>query len=77
MSSHSGKDHTLSTGFVDVRRTQATTATTLSNPADFTSLDTAETKLLANGYTQARLNQMTQNDKVYALRVLEEAAGIK
>lgn len=77
MSAHGQQDSTLSTGFIDVRHTQGNAGTPLSNPADFTSVSTAETKLLANGYTQARLNTMTINDKIYALRLLEEASGIK
>lgn len=63
--------------FVDVRQTQGQAGTSLANPADFSTITSAKTKLLANGYTASQLNTMTVNDIVYALRVFEEAAGIK
>lgn len=33
------------------------------------NIDTLETYLLANGYTQATLNSMNKNDKIYAYRL--------
>lgn len=75
--SSSGQFGSVIPDFADIRRLQGTTATPLTNPADFQSLGTIETKLLANGYSQSTLNVMTLNDKIYALRLFEEAAGIK
>jgi hypothetical protein len=63
--------------FVDVRQLPGSNTTALANPADFATLASARTKLLANGTTAAQYASMTVNDVVYALRVLEEAAGIK
>lgn len=46
---------------------------TLANYASNASLDT---RLLALGYTQATLDKMTQNDKVYALRLKDDAGSL-
>ena len=77
MPSHGNVGHSVDLNFVDIRRTQGATSGVLTNPNDFVSTATIETKLLASGFTQATLNKMTSNDKVYALRLVEESAGIK
>lgn len=40
------------------------------------SNDTLDTYLLTKGLTQTALNGMTQNDKVYAVRMYEDRASI-
>lgn len=71
-------------GFVDARESPAVQANNTSaqigderNYGDATSLDARLTTINAAYYTAARLAQMTQNDKVYALRTLDDAASIK
>lgn len=67
-------------GFTDVRRVQGQVAPVISAPANYVDLNTMRTTLnTANSafYTTARLNQMTKNDMVYAMRLLNDAAGIK
>lgn len=67
-------------GFVDKRRGRGQAATALATPVNYTSDAAMETRLAAiNGayYTTARLNQMTQSDKIYALRTADDSAGIK
>lgn len=69
-------------GFVDKRESVASAlnnAAQVSNEqnyGDIASLDARLTALNGAYYTQARLDQMTFNDKVYALRTLDDAASI-
>lgn len=42
----------------------------------FTDNDSMDDRLLDAGYTQTQLNDMTQNDKVYALRIVLDSSGI-
>lgn len=42
----------------------------------FTDNESLDIALLQRGYTQFRVNQMTQNDKVFALRVFDDPQGI-
>jgi hypothetical protein len=44
------------------------------NYSIFQSIQTVETYLLANGYTQATLDKMNKNDKIYAARLKIGAA---
>jgi hypothetical protein len=44
--------------------------------SDLTSQATMDTRLLAAGYTQTQLNSMTENDKVYAIRVKDDPSGV-
>jgi hypothetical protein len=68
---------TVENGWVDKRKSGAPTATTsITTPANFASVSAMETRLLAVGYTAAQLRQMTQNDKIYALRLADESASI-
>ena len=66
--------------FVDKRRTR-NSYTTLTEAANFGSIASMKTRLTAlkpAAYTAARLNTMTMNDLVYALRVESaDAAGIR
>lgn len=67
----------IENGWVDKRKTATqTTTTSVGTPANFSSVSALETRLLAIGYTAAQLRVMTQNDKVYALRLADEAASI-
>lgn len=70
-------------GFVGRQRAVAGSAAVSSNPLgtpanykDNTSLDARLTAISATTFPQARLDNMTQNDKIYALRVLDDAASI-
>lgn len=78
MPSFTDKDEAF--GFLDVRRGRGQQATALATPANYVSDAALEARLTAaNGayYTTARLNQMSHNDKVYAVRRTDDAAGIK
>lgn len=72
----------MSLGFAD-KRSGASTAsgsTAVGTAANYTSPAAMRTRLAAiNGtyYTTARLNSMTENDLTYALRLADDAAGIK
>lgn len=70
-------------GFVDKRRSTAAgainPATVLATIANYTDLNSIEAKLISTGnaaYTQAKLNLMTMNDKIYAVRLSQDSAGI-
>lgn len=67
-------------GFVDKRRsgsqTQTTTLGTASNYADGSTIDARLTAISATSYSAARLRQMNINDKIYALRLADDLAGI-
>lgn len=56
--------------------TQSHSGTFETNTASNDALDAALTAISATTYTAARLNQMTQNDKVYALRTVNESGSI-
>ena len=64
-------------GFVDKRRNQGSNTSVLATPLNYTTVNTMRTRLAAVGYTTAQLDLMTRNDMVYALRVADDAAGIK
>jgi hypothetical protein len=66
-------------GFVDKRRTQTTTDTGITTPANLLSesaLDTRLTAISSTSYSAARLLDMTRNDKIYAVRLNDESTGI-
>lgn len=44
---------------------------------DFASNAGLDAFLIANGYTQATCDKLTQNDKVYAVRQLKNANSVK
>lgn len=64
-------------GIVDKERAVAGSAPvssgSLGTPANYDSNASLDTALLADGYTQATLDSMTQNDKIYALRLADDA----
>jgi hypothetical protein len=65
--------------WVDKRAVQGSASSPLTNPSDFRDHTTIKAKLVtlaAGTFTQTYMNQLTPNDLVYALRVLEEAGGI-
>jgi hypothetical protein len=70
----------LEIGFVDKRRTtragngSETMADAFLNATK--SQDDMDTALLAAAYTQAQIDHMTTNDKVYALRLALDPNGI-
>jgi hypothetical protein len=67
-------------GTVDKRRatagSAAVTTGSVATPANYNSNSALDAALIAAGYTQARCDQMTQNDKIYALRLTSDAAGV-
>lgn len=82
-------ENEFSYGFVDTRRHPkgqseavplAGTGTARAGAANISSVAELRARLsTANGayYTVSRLNTMTKNDMVYAVRQSDEAAGIK
>lgn len=69
-----------SIGFVDKRRVAADSqrpgTTGDASYVDVGSLRTALAAAVPAYYTAARLNEMTKNDMVFALRTASDAAGI-
>lgn len=66
-------------GFVDKRQAQGDTTQPLTNPTYFHSVATLRSQLgIVDGayFTADKLNSMTHNDLVYAMRLSAEAAGI-
>lgn len=70
----------MSLGFTDKRSTQAQTTLPVGTVANYATVNAMRTRLAAiNGayFTTARLNAMNENDLTYALRLADDAAGIK
>lgn len=65
-------------GFVDKRRTAGQSGVNVATPANFLSVSALRTRLAAASayYTTARLDQMSKNDMVWALRKIDEAGSI-
>lgn len=67
-------------GFVDKRRSpgqsDATPLSTVANYASGATLDARLTAISATTYTAQRLRCMNINDKLYAVRVNDDLAGI-
>lgn len=67
-------------GFTDKRKNSRTASTSnLATPANYSSIGAKRTRLAAiNGayWTAARLNQASENDMDYALRLADDAAGL-
>lgn len=67
-------------GFVDKRRSDTPTNTsplgTIANYATEATLDTRLAAISGTTYSEQVLRIMTTNDKVYALRVNDDSAGI-
>lgn len=69
-------------GVIDVRRTAAQTQLpgtlgSSTNYDDVGSLRARLTAVNAGYYTTARLNGMTKNDMVYALRLSDDPTGVR
>jgi len=64
--------------WTDKRRTQgsATQTVTLTNYKDVAALKARLTAAAAASYPTATLNLMTKNDLEYAVRLIDDAAGI-
>ena len=67
-------------GFVDKRRSSGQTDTNpLATPANYASESAMDTRLAAisaTAYSASNLSLMTQNDKVFALRINDDLAGL-
>lgn len=68
------------TGTVDKRQTSkaGSASSSLSTPANYADINAMKTRLAAINagyYTAARLNQMSKNDMIYALRKADDAAA--
>lgn len=59
------------------RGTAATVLTSDANTKDITAMRARLTAISATTNTAARLNAMTENDMLYAIRLNDDAAGIK
>lgn len=66
---------------VDKRAGRGTTASPLTatdtNARDVTAMRARLTAISGTTYTAARLNTMTKNDMLYALRMSDDLAGVK
>lgn len=76
-------DNDANLGMIDKRKvgrtTSAAVAPNLATIANYASISGLRTRLAAaNGayYTSARLDQMSENDMSYALRTIDDAAGL-
>lgn len=66
-------------GFTDKRRVPGSTTALVGAPLTYTSiatLDAALTTANAGYYTAARLASLSKNDKIYGLRLANDAAGV-
>jgi hypothetical protein len=52
-------------------------ASTVTNTGDIPAMRARLTAISGTSYTAARLETMTENDMLYAIRLADEAAGIK
>lgn len=68
-------------GFVDVRQNQRNNGvSTVATPANYATVASRDARLSAANptlYSARRLQTMTENDKVFALRLIDDAAGIR
>lgn len=65
---------------VDKRQNRGTTTNPVTSDAsmkDITAMRARLTAINATTFTAARLNTMTENDMLYAIRMNDDAAGIK
>ncbi len=73
-------DTDMDFGFVDIRAGRATAAVPLAEKNNYSTVTDLRTRLAAiNGayFTSARLDLMTKNDMIYALRQASDSAGIR
>lgn len=68
----------LELDFVDKRRGSdgQTNTSPLGTPASYLTESALDTRLTTIGYTAKQLRMMTTNDKIYAVRLNDDAAGI-
>jgi hypothetical protein len=73
----------LGVAFIDKRRATAGSPpddeTSITTPANYASIDNLDARLTAINaalYTQAVLDKMTVNDKVYAVRLNDDAGSL-
>lgn len=67
----------IKVGFVDKRKSSGQTTTTpLATPANYASQSALDTRLLALGYSAENVRIMNLNDKIYAVRLADDSAGI-
>lgn len=67
-------------GFTDKRQTSGSMGLPLANAANYVSVSAMRTRLAAINptyFTTARLNTMNDSDLTYALRLADDAAGVK
>lgn len=65
-------------GFTDKRRVAGQQGVNVATPANFIGIANMRARLIAINaayYTTARLDAMTENDMVFAIRSADEAAG--
>ena len=67
-------------GFVNKQRSTAGSVAdsngNLATPANYMSLAALDTRLNALGYSQADLDKMSANDKIYALRLNDDSGTV-
>lgn len=66
-------------GFVDKRKTQGSINFPIGVEANYMDVANLRTRLNAANpsyYTTVRCNEMTKNDMIFALRTIDDAAGI-
>lgn len=66
-------------GFVDKRRVKGQSGSSLATPGNYNSVASMRTRLATvNGayFTAPRLNSMSENDMIYALRLADDSAGL-
>jgi len=66
-------------GWVDKRKTQGQATTPAATDANYTDITALKARLTAAApasYPAATLNLMTKNDLVYAVRLIDDAAGM-
>jgi hypothetical protein len=69
----------IDTNWTDKRQVQGAAATQIGTPANYGSVTAMKARLTAisgTSYTAARLNTMTVNDLIYAIRLNDDTAGI-
>ena len=69
----------VAASIVDKRSVHNSGASVLATPANYSSIFAMRTRLnaiSATSYSAARLDAMTVNDMVYAIRLSDDAAGI-
>lgn len=73
-------DHDAPFGFTDKRVGRGATGAVVGTPLSYSGVSALETRLTAINagyYTTARLNQMTENDMIFAVRTADDSAGIR